>query len=139
VPVLRSAKDTDIERTRAKARDATAPDFRKFPIHPTIPHLGYKRSVQADGSPIQLLSFESTSTAHVTAKDLIPGQRAIVSSFSDAKLAAFLAERGVVAGEMLCVERVAPFGDPIAIRVSDHLLCLRKTEASAILVQPEAV
>ncbi len=129
----------DTERTRAKARDAIAQAFRKFPIHPTIPHLGYKRSVQADGCPIQLLSFESTSTTKVTAKDLIPGQRAIVSSFSDAKLAAFLAERGVVAGETICVERVAPFGGPMAIRVSDHLLCLRKTEASTILVQPETV
>ncbi|MCF8278404.1 MAG: ferrous iron transport protein A [Flavobacteriales bacterium] len=73
----------------------------------------------------------------MTATDLIVGQQAIVSSFSDARLAVFFAERGVVAGERLCVERVAPMGDPIAIRVSDHVLCLRKTEASTILVQPE--
>ena len=75
----------------------------------------------------------------MTAKDLIPGQRAIVSSFSDATLASHLAERGVVAGEQLYVERVAPTGDPIAIRVSDHLLCIRKREASNILVQTEIV
>jgi ferrous iron transport protein A len=75
----------------------------------------------------------------MTAKDLVLGQKAIVSSFSDDRLASFLAERGVVAGEHLCVERIAPMGDPIAIRVSDHLLCLRKNEASAILVQTEAV
>ena len=75
----------------------------------------------------------------MTAKDLIPGQRAIVSSFSDDKLASYLAERGVVAGEQLCLERVAPTGDPIAIRVSDHLLCIRKCEASSILVQTELV
>jgi len=45
----------------------------------------------------------------------------------------------VVAGERLCVERIAPMGGPIAIRVSDHVLCLRRTEASTILVQTEAI
>jgi ferrous iron transport protein A len=71
----------------------------------------------------------------MTAKDLIPGQHAIVSSFADQRLAEVLAERGVVAGEQLCVERVAPSGDPIALRVSDHVLCIRKVEASNIIVQ----
>jgi len=76
---------------------------------------------------------------NVTAKDLIPGQHAIVSSFLDARLATHLAERGVVAGERLSIERVAPMGCPIAIRVSDHVLCLRKAEASTIVVLPEAI
>lgn len=76
---------------------------------------------------------------NVTAKDLIPGQQAIVSSFLDARLASHLAERGVVAGERLSIERVAPMGCPIAIRVSDHVLCLRRAEASTILVRPELI
>lgn len=75
----------------------------------------------------------------MTAKDLIPGQQAIVSSFSDDYLASYLAERGVVAGERVSVERVAPMGCPIAIRVADHVLCIRKAEASTILVQPELI
>ncbi len=75
----------------------------------------------------------------MTAKDLILGQHAIVSAFADDILAGHLAERGVVAGERLCVERIAPSGDPIAIRVSDHLLCIRKQEASSILVHIELV
>lgn len=74
----------------------------------------------------------------MTLRDLIPGQTATVSSFSDEKLAQILSERGVVAGERLSVERVAPLGDPIAVRVADHLLCLRKREASAIHVKPES-
>ena len=74
----------------------------------------------------------------MTAKDLTLGQQAIVSSFSDERIATYLAERGVVAGERLSVERIAPFGDPIAVRVSDHVLCLRRKEASAILVRPES-
>lgn len=75
----------------------------------------------------------------MTLKDLIPGQAATVASFSDKKLAQILSERGVVAGERLSVERIAPMGDPIAVRVADHLLCLRQKEASFIIVQPEAV
>ena len=74
----------------------------------------------------------------MTLRDLIPGQTATVSSFSDDKLAQILSERGVVAGERLFVERVAPLGDPIAVRVADHLLCLRKREASSIHVEPES-
>lgn len=73
----------------------------------------------------------------MTAKDLLLGQHAIVSSFSDERLATSLAERGLVAGERLCVERVAPSGDPIAIRVSDHLLCIRRRDASSIFVETE--
>lgn len=75
----------------------------------------------------------------MTAKDLTRGQQAIVTSFSDEKLASYLAERGVVAGEHLSVERIAPLGDPIAIRIADHLLCLRKKEASAIIVSQEGL
>lgn len=75
----------------------------------------------------------------MTAKDLIPGQYAIVDSFSDVALGQHLLERGIVPGEKLSVERVAPTGDPIAIRVADHVLCLRKSEASSIRVQPELV
>lgn len=73
----------------------------------------------------------------MTAKDLIPGQKAIVDSFSDVSLGECLLERGVVPGEKLSVERVAPMGDPIAIRISDHVLCIRKREASAIVVKTE--
>jgi ferrous iron transport protein A len=88
-----------------------------------------------------LVTFDSakSSLLAMTAKDLILGQHAIVSSFLDETLAKHLAERGVVAGEQLCVERIAPTGDPIAIRVSDHVLCIRKREASSILVQTELV
>lgn len=75
----------------------------------------------------------------MTAKDLHLGQKATVSSFENDEIAHCLAERGVVPGESLYVERIAPFGDPIAIRVSDHLLCIRKSDASTILVEPDKV
>jgi ferrous iron transport protein A len=42
---------------------------------------------------------------------------------------------GLVKGETIRVERVAPLGDPIDFVVKNYHLSLRKTEASEILVQ----
>ncbi len=38
-------------------------------------------------------------------------------------------------GEMVCIEKVAPFGDPISIKVSGYRLSLRLNEAETILVE----
>lgn len=46
-----------------------------------------------------------------------------------------LLDMGLVTGEMVTVERVAPMGDPIAIVVKGYHLSLRKQEASQILVE----
>jgi len=43
---------------------------------------------------------------------------------------------GLVKGEIIHVERIAPLGDPIDFVIKDYHLSLRKTEASEILVQP---
>lgn len=129
-----------LRANEAKERAVIVPDSEKLkPDHcplMTIPRLRYK------GHSLNLQSFFSLRSRSciefgVTAKDLPIGQTAVVTAFSDEKLAVFLSERGVVAGERLAVERIAPFGDPIAVRVADHLLCLRRKEASAIIVQPE--
>ncbi len=71
----------------------------------------------------------------MTVKDLKIGQEAQIFAFSDKALGHHLVEMGVVPGETITIERIAPLGDPIAIRVSNLLLCIRKQEASAILVQ----
>jgi len=46
-----------------------------------------------------------------------------------------LIEMGCLPGEVVEVERIAPLGDPIAIRVAGYQLCLRKTEASVIIIE----
>jgi len=46
-----------------------------------------------------------------------------------------LMEMGCLPGEIVEVERFAPLGDPIAIRVAGYQLCLRKSEASVIIIQ----
>ena len=45
-----------------------------------------------------------------------------------------LLDMGVVAGSEVSVERVAPLGDPVQIRVKGYDLALRKTEAEKITV-----
>ena len=43
-------------------------------------------------------------------------------------------EMGMVTGETVRMERVAPLGDPIAFRIKGYQLSMRKSEASKILV-----
>lgn len=62
------------------------------------------------------------------------GQSAIIDSFTDKAMALKLLEMGCTPGEIVKLDRIAPFGDPIAICVSGYLLSLRKEEASTILV-----
>ena len=46
-----------------------------------------------------------------------------------------LLEMGVVRGSIVSVERVAPLGDPIEIRLKGYHLSLRREEAAAIEVR----
>ncbi len=48
-----------------------------------------------------------------------------------------LADMGIGRGVGVEVERVAPLGDPMDVKVRGYHLCLRKEEASAILVETE--
>jgi Fe2+ transport system protein FeoA len=41
---------------------------------------------------------------------------------------------GMVTGETVRMERIAPLGDPIAFRIKGYQLSMRKSEASKILV-----
>lgn len=44
-------------------------------------------------------------------------------------------DMGLVRGTIIEIERVAPLGDPIEIKVRSYHLSLRKDEAKAILVE----
>jgi ferrous iron transport protein A len=46
-----------------------------------------------------------------------------------------LLDMGVVSGTEFQVEKKAPFGDPIAIRIMGYHLSLRKSEADTIVVE----
>ena len=60
------------------------------------------------------------------------GQQGIIKEFTDLEMSVKLMEMGCLPGEVIKVDRVAPFGDPIAVSVSGYQLSLRKKEASTI-------
>lgn len=62
------------------------------------------------------------------------GEKGIVVGFTDQVLSLKLLEMGVLPGVELIISQLAPFGDPIAVKLADYLLALRKDEASTILV-----
>jgi len=66
--------------------------------------------------------------------DLKIGQVGIIKEFTDLALSVKLMEMGCLPGESVSLERIAPMGDPIAIKVSGYQLSLRKEEASNIIL-----
>lgn len=66
---------------------------------------------------------------------LNPGESGTIVAFTDLEMSVKLMEMGCLPGEIVVVERFAPLGDPIAIRVAGYQLCLRKSEASIIIIQ----
>ncbi len=70
--------------------------------------------------------------------DLPLGQHArIVSIDCDRRLSRRLMEMGLLPGTRVRLVRVAPFGDPIELRVRNYYLSLRRVEAAKIAVRPE--
>ncbi|GAB6184388.1 FeoA family protein [Thermodesulfovibrio hydrogeniphilus] len=68
--------------------------------------------------------------------ELKVGQKAkIKSNNSSGIIKRRLMDMGVVPGEILKVEKVAPLGDPIDIVIKNYHLSLRKSEAENIEVE----
>jgi ferrous iron transport protein A len=66
---------------------------------------------------------------------LIPGEKAVIDSFTDPELSLKLLEMGCTPGEEVELEKVAPFGDPIAINISGYVLSMRLAEASTVRIR----
>ncbi|MFB5945227.1 FeoA family protein [Albibacterium profundi] len=66
--------------------------------------------------------------------DLKIGERGIIKEITDLSLSIKLMEMGCLPGEPVLLERIAPLGDPIAIKVSGYQLSLRKSEASKVIL-----
>ncbi|MES2794881.1 MAG: FeoA family protein [Bacteroidota bacterium] len=62
------------------------------------------------------------------------GEKGVVVGFTDELLSLKLLEMGVLPGLEFTISQLAPFGDPIAIKLSDYLLALRKDEAETVLI-----
>jgi DtxR family transcriptional regulator, Mn-dependent transcriptional regulator len=75
----------------------------------------------------------------LTIKDLVKGDRArIVEIRSQSQSIKRLMEMGMTVGTTLEVERVAPLGDPIDIKLKGYHLSVRKNEAEGIYVRKQA-
>jgi ferrous iron transport protein A len=72
-----------------------------------------------------------------TLRDLKPNESARVTKVGGAvRIRRRLMDMGLVAGSEITVQRVAPLGDPIEIRLKGYNLTLRKEEAAGVLVEP---
>jgi len=70
----------------------------------------------------------------VKLSELKPGQEAVITEFGGEEISIKLMEMGLVPGETILLEQVAPLGDPISVNVSGYHLSLRLSEAEQIIV-----
>lgn len=67
---------------------------------------------------------------------LRPGEQGKITSIASmGSLKRRLMDLGVLVGEKVKVERVAPLGDPIEVTIKNYNLSLRKKEAEGITVE----
>lgn len=65
-----------------------------------------------------------------------PGERARISQIGvTGPLRRRLMDMGVLVGEEVKVEKIAPLGDPIEVTIKNYSLSLRKKEAEGIAVE----
>lgn len=67
--------------------------------------------------------------------ELKAGESGQIKGFDTSDLELKLMEMGCIPGEMVVVEKIAPLGDPISIRIAGYSLSLRKNEANQILLE----
>lgn len=81
------------------------------------------------------MSSGMESTKNMTLTDLPIGKDARVTAVNGTgSVTRRLLEMGVIPGVAVQVVKMAPFGDPIEIRVRGYSLAMRKSEADAIEV-----
>lgn len=63
------------------------------------------------------------------------GKKAIITKVNGQILSLKLFEMGLLPGEEVELENVAPFGDPIAINLSESKVCLRMQDAACVEIK----
>lgn len=80
--------------------------------------------------------FRGSGKAGTCLSDLLPGERAkILRVGGRGRARRRFMEMGLVRGETILVERVAPLGDPVEFLVKGYHLALRRDDAQHIEVQ----
>jgi ferrous iron transport protein A len=67
--------------------------------------------------------------------ELPVGKQAIIRSFDQEEISIKFMEMGIIPGEEIKIEKVAPLGDPISVLVADYWVSLRLEEAQQIVVE----
>ena len=62
------------------------------------------------------------------------GVKAVIKSQEESEFRLTLMEMGCIPGEPVCIEMIAPMGDPLAIQIAGYHLSIRKSEADKIWV-----
>ena len=70
----------------------------------------------------------------VRLSELPTGKKAIIKSHDESDFQLTLMEMGCIPGEPVCVEMIAPMGDPMAIQIAGYYLSIRKKDANKIWV-----
>lgn len=77
----------------------------------------------------------SGPTAHTTLDTLKPGARGQIAAVTGSDgISHRLLDMGATRGTIVEVERMAPLGDPIEVKIRGYHLTLRKNEAERIVV-----
>jgi len=79
--------------------------------------------------------FSTLVNMTLTLDQVLPGQTVIIMDYHDDDLAAKLFELGVLPGQVVRMIASAPWGDPIALVVSETMLSMRRAEAANISVE----
>ena len=72
-----------------------------------------------------------------TLNTLKKGEKAIIKDFDIDTVPLKLLEMGCLPGSEVEMTHLAPFGDPIAIKVSGYTLTMRKDEAATIQINTQ--
>ena len=71
----------------------------------------------------------------LTLREMNPGEKGVVTNWVNGGAPLRLLEMGLLEGTEFKVIRLAPFGDPIEIRIRGYHVPLRKSEAARIQVE----
>jgi len=74
----------------------------------------------------------------LTLREMHPGDKGVVTNWINGEAPLRLLEMGLLEGTEFEVIRLAPFGDPIEIRIRGYHVSLRKSEASRIQVERQS-
>lgn len=102
----------------------------------TIEHHVHKETMDGLIKFIKSFDVKKMTKAKTNLKNIMPGKSCKIKKIHiTGEIKQRLLEMGLNVGEEVLVERVAPLGDPINIKVKRYHLSLRKKEAESIEVE----